>query len=49
MTDLTRKFVKAGAEVVPVVNEDQAGANDSGEDIKHQSDGDQESPELEGL
>ena len=49
MTNLTREFVKVSAEVISVVNENQAGAHDSGEDIKHQSDRDQESSKLEGL
>jgi hypothetical protein len=45
-----RKVVKVGAEVISVADEGQAGVHDGEEDIfGDQSDGDQESSELEGL
>jgi len=48
-TDLVRKVVKVNAEVISVANEGQARVHEGGEDIRDQSDGDQESSELEGL
>ena len=49
MTNLLRKVLKVSAEVISVADEGQAGPHDGEEDIRDQSDGDQESSELEGI